>query len=566
MVQPDGGYSLRIRKIQFKIGNPDDSSQMEIDVKSIVIIVGPNNSGKSLCLREIEEDLGAGGTKKLVEHVDIEYSSRTEKLVEIAEEIQIEDSSGQSTSAGTIMIPRFSLKSTRGDNPTGLAVSNLETWLRRGNDRELRANLVQFHTIRLAGYELQRLIQNREVSNLDAPPDNHLMNLLKFPEKERLVRRFCSDVWPNLFFLLDNLTAGQVRIRMSNENPADRVPNTRVPLDREFLRNATPIEQLGSGIQLFVGMAAALIGLNQRFILLDDPDVFLHPPLARVFGQKMTEIALKRKGHLFVSTHSPDFVQGCLEASRSKQNVTIIRLTYDSQVGATVREVSPLEIESLRKDAFLRTTHVYKGFFYQSVIVTEGDPDRVFYDVVNQIMLENDTGISDTHFIHTYGHQNEWKAVKPLRKIGLPAVAIVDFDVVYDGGTNLSKLKKACLIEDPDLTRLQYLRAQLLPSWKSLGKKSMKGKGIDTLSDDIKKKTEAYLVELTQYGLFVVPYGELESWNVEFGISSGDKMKRIVTFLSKVDTGSISIGSERIWGFMRKIQNWLGNSKRKGLS
>ena len=509
---------MRIKKIKFKTGTSINPSLLDIEVKSIVIIVGPNNSGKSLCLQEIEGNLGAGGTKKLVEHVDIQYPSDIETLVNIAKEIQIENVSVQSTSASTIMIPHFSLEGGRGNNPVGIDVSNLDNWLKSGSDRELRSNLVQYHTIRLAGYQLQRLIQNREIPNLDAPPYNHLMNLLKFPEKEKLVREFCNEVFSDLFFILDNLTPGQIKIRMSNENPNDMIPNVRNPSDREFLRSATPIEQLGSGIQLFVGMAAALIGLNQRFILLDDPDVFLHPPLARVFGQKITEIALNREGQLFISTHSPDFVQGCLETAKDKQNVTIVRLTYNSQIGATVREVSPQEVELLRKDAFLRTTQVYKGFFYRSVIVTEGDPDRVFYDAINQIMLDANRGISDTHVIHSYGHVNVRKAVAPLRKIGIPAVAIVDFDVVLDGGPNLSKLMKACKIEDPELNQFKNSRAQLLPSWNSKGRQVMKGRGIDALTGNIKDKTKDYLKQLAQFGLFVVPNGELESWLVEFGI------------------------------------------------
>ncbi len=300
--------------------------------------------------------------------------------------------------------------------------------------------------------------------------------------------------------------------------------------------------------------------MNQRFILLDDPSVFLHPPLARLFGKMLTEIATARSGQLFVSTHSAEFLYGCMEGS---DDVTVVRLTYDSKnnIGST-QVVSQTDLRELTKDALLKTTEVYRALFHKGVIITEGHPDRVFYDGVNQKLLETDAGVSDTQFISTQGGGIADRIVGPLRRIGIPAVAIVDFDVVYDGGTNLSKFMIACQIPPDIKTKLNAIRNGLQNKWCNIDRDEMKLKGINSIIDQkIIKETLDYLKQLSEYGLFVVPLGELESWYREFLIKRSG-YGGVRDFLTGIENGTITTNTGSVWSFMKDIKSWIESPDR----
>ena len=69
---------------------------------------------------------------------------------------------------------------------------------------------------------------------------------------------------------------------------------------------------------------AAILSADHRVMLIDEPEAFLHPVLARKLGVKLTELASERDANVLASTHSADFLMGCVESG----NVKVVRLTY----------------------------------------------------------------------------------------------------------------------------------------------------------------------------------------------------------------------------------------------
>lgn len=67
--------SLRLRKIKFFSGNKGAGVMpLEIDLGKVLIIVGPNNSGKSLALREIEGWCsGQDNPRKVVDKIEVDF-------------------------------------------------------------------------------------------------------------------------------------------------------------------------------------------------------------------------------------------------------------------------------------------------------------------------------------------------------------------------------------------------------------------------------------------------------------------------------------------------------------
>ena len=124
---------------------------------------------------------------------------------------------------------------------------------------------------------------------------------------------------------------------------------------------------------------------------------------------------------------------GCIQSGAP---INIVRLTYRDNV-ATARLLASQELLTLMRNPLLRSTRVLDGLFYEFVVVTEADADRAFYQEVNErlLKLKPEWGIPNCLFLNAQNKQTVPTVLKPLRNLGIPAVGIVDVDVLKDGGT-----------------------------------------------------------------------------------------------------------------------------------
>ena len=101
---------------------------------------------------------------------------------------------------------------------------------------------------------------------------------------------------------------------MSATEPTEEQETSISEEARRFMSSAPAITSLGDGIQAYAGLLSASIALPQRIIIVDEPEAFLHPPLARRLGRELALISRERSGSLVVATHSSEFLLGCLES------------------------------------------------------------------------------------------------------------------------------------------------------------------------------------------------------------------------------------------------------------
>jgi len=290
------------------------------------------------------------------------------------------------------------------------------------------------------------------------------------PSRE-LLRKYTSEAF-GLHFVIDLTGMPNYRIRMSRRPPRDLSEELGShPEAVRFQHDAQLITELGDGVQAFVGLLTALLSLPHKVVLVDEPEAFLHPPLARRLGTNLSELARQRGASLVVATHSPSFVMGCLESSAE---VTVVRLTFDAGV-ATARMLSATDLAALMRDPFVRSTNVLSGLFHGAVVVTEGDPDRAFYDEVNRRLVAVGRGIQDVLFIGATGGVGAvHKVVAPLRRLGIPAVALVDLDAIKQKGT-WTALLRACRVPPNEIANLEGDRASLDAACPDSGTLKRKG-------------------------------------------------------------------------------------------
>ena len=133
---------------------------------------------------------------------------------------------------------------------------------------------------------------------------------------------------------------------------------------------------------------------------------------------------------------------------------------------------------------------------------------------------------------------------------------------------------EACNVPPSEFSRLESSRNQLLTMFNALpvhsGKKElMKSQGINALSSVGKIFAETLFNELNDYGLFIVPVGELESWLPHLSITgkSTDWIVKLFSSIgySKTDSNYLTPAADDIWLFLDKISKWVTNPMRKGI-
>lgn len=184
------------------------------------------------------------------------------------------------------------------------------------------------------------------------------------PDVKREISQIIHDVF-GYHLEVDATDHRDYYFRLSpNPLPDDLLQKINREAEQAFA-TMPPIQEAGEGLQSFAGLIAAVTALPYKLVLIDEPEAFLHPPLARRLGRELTETVTSNQTSLVVATHSADFLMGCVEQSL---DVTIVRLTFEQDVG-TVSTLRPADIEDLMLDPIMRSANVLDALFHRCAMV-----------------------------------------------------------------------------------------------------------------------------------------------------------------------------------------------------
>jgi hypothetical protein len=582
--------TLRITKIEFKAGSTSNQSPLIVTPKAVTILVGPNNSGKSLALMEIETRCKQPTEvipEDIIKNIEIDYIDKLEEAEKLLSTVSV-----QNRTPAEFRIPdfRFDQNSSIGRNMAdiGPIIRNVqqEQLLISVRDKidypKQFQTLTPFFTFHFRVGERLLLALPQPVSNWRDIPTHHLHALFLDDAARKRWRDIVNRAL-GLYPVIDPTGILSFIVRLSKREPS--IASEEQGLDlaaRTFHDEAKYLTSFGSGIQAFEGLLAGVLSKTFKISLIDEPEAFLHPPMARFLGRELTKIAVERDDcSLVVATHSSDFLMGCLEQAPEK--ITIVRLTYVMKNDvATARELSSQSLAEAIRDPLLRSTELFKALFYEAVIVTEGHSDRVVYEEINQRLLASDPkrGINDAQFISTHGIVSIPDVVKYLRKMGILAIAVVDLDVIIvnPGDKHWTELLDCCRIPKVKRQALEATRAYLYKCFttkyssqttKEL-RLTIKQQGINGLDPSDKKTAEDFLKELSEYGLFLVPVGEVESWLAYLGLSrqKAEWVQRLVSHIITMEANGQPFvpTNDDIWQFINEIADWVNNPNRLGFT
>ena len=555
------------KKLRLQAGTyPSSDENVEIELSPVTVFIGPNNSGKSQALIEIEGWITSGRTEPLNIISDLEFESLAKNQVyeKILNKIKIAPSKhfppkddnhivvGMYNNNCQVYLPDL-INAALSPNKENFKNSELPT-------------VLQYLTTRLDGYNRLSLVYSQNAGDLQEDPINSFSKLFKDKILMSKVRNVIYGAFRK-YLVIDPTSLGNLRLRLSEEEPKDSLDKSLTEEAIAFHKNAILVENASDGVKAFIGIIIALIAGESDFILVDEPEAFLHPTLSYKLGKEITSI-LNNDKRLFVATHSADFLMGCVQ---SHLGINIVRLTYGTQ-GATARILTQDKLKPLMQNPLLRSIGVFNALFYNAVVVTEADADRAFYQEINERLLKekDPRGIEGCLFLNAQNKQTVWDIVKPLRELGIPAVGIVDIDVIKEGGEVWNKVLNGIYL--PDLSHDSYRtnRSKLKQVFDKISEKDMKRDGgVNLLNNSEKEFCLDFFKHLSDYGCLVVPVGEIEKWLESLDIDRG-KSSWLRNIFEKMGDNPdldeyVRPASGDVWDFIGEASKWINDPNKKGI-
>ena len=562
-----------IKKLSLKFGSSPRQNPLSIDVGSVTVFVGPNNSGKSLILRELDQYCRTGKPESERFVFDIlEFEAFTLEVAnERIDQMQLSRKSNENVPEGNVLVGKLGQRNNIGR-------AQLLEWMLNPNKHGpfFCRYYMSSNTLKLDGAIRMNLINSQTRGDALETPATSFQVLFNDDKKRHEARRICHDAFQH-YLVVDPTNGDQLRLRLSRRVPASNAEEQGLHSEaREFHKSAQAVADMGDGVKAFTGMIVETIAGDPEVLLIDEPEAFLHPSLSFKLGKELSLASSKSGKRLFVSTHSPGFVMGCIQ---SGVDVNIVRLTYDGNI-ATARLLSSEELRPLMREPLLRSTRVIEALFYESVVIGEGDSDRAFYQEINERLLQfgEGKGISNCLFLNAFGWQSIHKILGPLRRLGIPVATVIDIDVIKGHGNAWRTLLVSGEYPQTELNSIAQARGDIKTAFSELDTEDkkmnkMKEEGVALLSGEVKEAANNLFDRLDEYGLFVVRIGELESWLPKLEVENREsKSDWLISAFEKMESDPDSENYLKpdeeltdVWAFLESVKMWLKNPARKGI-
>lgn len=396
--------NVRVRSITF-----NDGQTLTLEKSEIVVFVGPNNSGKSLALRELYGSLERGSQfdLRVFEEVAWDFDEDLPSVRRWTNSLRV-------MTNGNLYVPGA------GVHGKGAVPAHWENRRSHGIAALAPAFAVLLNTD-------ARLSAAQQVPSIDL-----IANAPEFPlqvlyDDEELEAKL-DHIYARAFgsHLLVNRFAGQSIYLHVGTPPIVGPGEDRLSKSyRERLGKLPLVQGQGDGIRAFVGILLNALVADRDALFIDEPEAFLHPPQAAMLGRILaSETPADRQ--LFISTHSTDFLRGLLEEADTR--VRVVRITRDGDTNR-IAELSPRSVSEVWSDPLLRYSKVLDGLFHDGVVVCEGDADCRFYSAMIEAVNKGQPR-PDLWFVYGAGKSRIAAIIRALGAIKVPIRVVADFDIL----------------------------------------------------------------------------------------------------------------------------------------
>ncbi len=160
-----------------------------------------------------------------------------------------------------------------------------------------------------------------------------------------------------------------------------------------------------------------------RILLIEEPEVFLHPPAIRAARESLYNLAEVPGWQIIVTTHSPIFIDV------SKPHTTIIRVEKTSCETTKIFSTDKVAFDGDERDRLkmIRVCHptVNEFFFTDYVILVEGETEQA---VLSHFASEEVGSSVNIHIVNCMGKANIPLFARILNHFGTPYTILHDSD------------------------------------------------------------------------------------------------------------------------------------------
>ncbi|WP_434713169.1 ATP-binding protein [Rhizobium sp. YTUHZ045] len=548
---------MKVNKLVFRAGEGPHAPPLHLNPQSVTVFIGPNNGGKSASLREVHRFLATGIAQNTI-FTEIDYTLLEED--EIATKIDLLwDKSYQSSDSVNIRL------GSRG-NSHEVSLDSLRRALNVGAGRysQYVHNIFLRHfLLNLGGENRLGLTSNAKAPNLRELPQTTIAALFKDDPVRDSVSDIIHDAFGR-FLVIDPTDMGFLHYAFSDSKPTPELERSFTDEAITFFEGTSRIENASDGTKAFVGIITEVLAGVHDILFMDEPEAFLHPALAQLLGREVTRHIAKKQ--MFVSTHSPNFLMGCMSVGVP---VDIVRLTYKTGA-ATARLLPSGDLAKMMQDPLLKSVGVINALFYESAVVVEADSDRSFYDEINtRINLYDAGGIRHTTFLNAHNKQEATHIARVLRNVGIPAALVLDIDWIKEDGKVALRYLAAAGVPSGLRPGLIETRRQVRALLCAKGGNYKTDGGVGMLTGAELATANDFFDQLDSYGLFTVRNGELESWLLDLQVSARKDLWLSQMFgamgSDPSKEGYVYPSGADVWGFVRKVNRWTTDTSRKGM-
>lgn len=406
-----GPIEVWIKNVQF-FGDFD----VPLEKNSILVIVGPNNSGKSAALRAIGRILrneGGPPNPSSVTAIELAKCPFETLLTHLRPAV-----TGDSYWIYSSIQPKAAIE----------------------NAWRIPWSVNALHPLVLSELTTTtRLTDSAARSHSEPALPNGVPHPVHTMFSDTVIEKRASEVFRRAFgqdLVLHRMNRASIPLLVGDrpqkapgEDSADRSYVDRI----EQLQS---LETQGDGMRSFASIITRVVADDCPIISIDEPEAFLHPPQARLIAESIANFGGGRQ--VLVATHSQDVLKGFLSEQSSRVSVVRLWGRASERRGAYLPNHS---IAELWRDPILRFSNILDSIFHDAVIVTEGDADCRFYESIANESVPAERR-PDVHYVYSGGKDRIPVIAKALLGLGVPLVSIVDIDIL-NAETTLQRLVEA---------------------------------------------------------------------------------------------------------------------------
>ena len=389
---------------------------IELTPGSVLVIVGPNNGGKTTVLREIVRSLQTGSYQGnyAVEEVTLEGDDDYDYMIR-----QIRAVSRVEKSNNTVFVRKIG---------TGQNMAQMEAHVRAGNLKKLMGDLVH------AFCDYASIASRMALCDPTPSPDfatgvekEHHIHFLFDSECETRVTSAFQDAFSKPITML---RAGAQCSFYFGEDPNLDVGEDRS--DTRYIKHQLSypsMKEQGEGMKSYLATLMICHATRAPIKLIDEPCALLHPPQARTMGKHV--LPASDEEQRIISTHSGHLLKGILESDKEKR-VQVIRVARDDSDATSAQLLTAEKLQDLWGDPTFRYSNLADALFHDQVILCEDDTDCRFYFAVREAIDEtgNKVTTKDVMYAAVGGKGALARAALPLREAGVDVRCIADVDVL----------------------------------------------------------------------------------------------------------------------------------------